>query len=93
MGVQWMHAYHFFLYMKRNYLMRLLHEGDLRRCFRDSGSVTYVSTLPAPSPSAPCISSFGQSLSAFDSNVRECTSCNILLIRETKRLGIRIKKE
>ena len=28
--------------------MRLLHEGDLWRCFRDSGSVTYVSTLPAP---------------------------------------------
>ena len=44
---------------------------DTTRCFRDSGSVTYVSTLPAPSPSAPCISSFVQSLSTFDSNVRE----------------------
>ncbi len=51
--------------------LRLLHEGDLLRCFRDSGSVTYASTLPAPSPSAPCISSFVQSLSTFDSNVRE----------------------
>ena len=51
--------------------MRLLHEGDLLRCFRDSGSVTYASTLPVPSPSAPCISSFVQSLSTFDSNVRE----------------------
>ena len=35
--------------------MRLLHEGDLRRCFRDSGSVTYVSTLPAPSPFCVCL--------------------------------------
>ena len=62
--------------------MRLLHEGDLRRCFRDSGSVTYMSTLPAPQLGLgglrhlalilrPCISSFVQSLSAFDSNVRE----------------------
>ena len=52
-------------------ILRLLHEGDLLRCFRDSGSVTYVSTLPAPSPSAPCISSFVQSLCTFKSNVRE----------------------
>mgnify|MGYP006956244283 CR=1 FL=1 len=51
--------------------MRLLHESDLLRRFRDSGSVTYASTLPAPSPSAPCISSFVQSLSTFNSNVRE----------------------
>ena len=63
--------------------LRLLNEGDLLRCFRDSGSVTYASTLPAPlvgprcpactlpSPSASCISSFVQSLSTFDSNVRE----------------------
>lgn len=29
-------------------IMRLLHECDLRRCFRNSGSVTYVSTPPSP---------------------------------------------
>ena len=50
---------------------RLLHEGDLLRCFRDSVSVTYVSTLPSTSSSAPCISSFVQSLSTFETNVRE----------------------
>ena len=55
---------------------------DTTRCFRDSGSVTYVSTLPAPRwglgalrhlalTLRPCISFFVQSLSAFDSNVRE----------------------
>ena len=65
-----------------NIYMRLLHEGDLRRCFRDSGSVTYVSTLPVPQLGLgalrhlaltlrSCISSFVQSLSTFDSNVRE----------------------
>ena len=32
---------------------RLLHEDDLLRCFRNSVSVTYVSTLPSPSSSAP----------------------------------------
>ena len=51
--------------------MRLLHEGDLLRCFRNSVSVTYVSTLPSTSSSAPCISSFVQSLSTFETNVRE----------------------
>ena len=50
---------------------RLLHEGDLLRCFRNSVSVTYVSTLPSTSSSAPCISSFVQSLSTFETNVRE----------------------
>ena len=28
-------------------IMRLLHEGDLRCCYRNSGSVTYLSTLPS----------------------------------------------
>ena len=51
--------------------LRLLHEGDLLRCFRNSVSVTYVSTLPSTSSSAPCISSFVQSLSTFETNVRE----------------------
>ena len=51
--------------------MRLLHEGDLLRCFRNSVLVTYVSTLPSTSSSAPCISSFVQSLSTFETNVRE----------------------
>ena len=51
--------------------MRLLHEDDLLRCFRNSVSVTYVSTLPSTSSSAPCISSFVQSLSTFETNVRE----------------------
>ena len=50
---------------------RLLHEGDLLRCFRNSASVTYVSTLLLSSSSAPCISSFVQSLSTFETNVRE----------------------
>ena len=57
--------------------MRQLHEGDLLRLgFRKDAkahkvalgiraSVTYVSTLPSPSSSAPCISSFVQSLSTF----------------------------
>ena len=57
--------------MKRFYYLRLLHEGDLLRCFRNSTSVTYESTLPSASFSAPYISSFVQSLSTFDSNVRE----------------------
>ena len=62
--------------------LRLLHEGDLLRCFRNSGSVTYVSTLPSPWWGLgalrhlalilrPCISSFVPSLSTFESNVRE----------------------
>ena len=51
--------------------LRLLHEGDLLRCFRNSASVTYMSTLPSASSSAPCISSFVQSLSTFASNMRE----------------------
>ena len=50
---------------------RLLHEGDLLRCFRNSVSVPYVSTLPSTSSSAPCISSFVQSLCTFETNVRE----------------------
>ncbi len=33
---------------------------DTLRCFRNSVSVTYVSTLPSTSSSAPCISSFVQ---------------------------------
>ena len=66
---------------QRYYILRLLHEGDLLRCFRNSVSVTYVSTLPSASSSAPCISSFVQSLSTFETNVREYgTSCNILNI-------------
>ena len=52
-------------------LFETLHESDLLRCFRDSGSVTYVSTLQAPSPLAPGIPSFVQSLSTFEANVRE----------------------
>ena len=32
------------------YFLRLLHEGDLRRCYRNTDSVTYVSTLPHPHP-------------------------------------------
>ena len=51
--------------------MRLLHEGGLLRCFRNSVLVTYVSTLPSTSSSAPCISSFVQSLSTFETNVRD----------------------
>ena len=35
--------------------MRLLHKGDLRRCFRDSSSVTYMSTLPVTSPFCVCL--------------------------------------
>ena len=35
----------------------MLQNGDLLRCFRNSGLVTYTSTLPSPSFSAPCISS------------------------------------
>ena len=31
--------------------MRLLHESDLLRCFRNSSSVTYISTLPSLSSS------------------------------------------
>ena len=50
---------------------RLLHEGDLLRCFRNSVSVTYVSTPPLTSSSAPCNSSFAQSLSTLETNVRE----------------------
>ena len=53
------------------YCWRLLHEGDLRRCYRNSGSVTYVSTLPSPSSSAPCISSFVQCPGTLEANVRE----------------------
>ena len=49
----------------------MLQNGDLLRCFRNSGSVTYVSTLPSPSPSAPGISSCVQSPSTFKANVRE----------------------
>ena len=30
--------------------------ADLRRCYRHSGLVMYLSTLPLPSASAPCIS-------------------------------------
>ena len=41
---------------------RLLHEGDLLRCFRNSASATYASALPSASSLAPCISSFVQSL-------------------------------
>ena len=37
----------------------------------NSVSVTYVSTLPSSSSSAPCISSFAQGLSTFEPNVRE----------------------
>ena len=40
-------------------MKRLLHEGDLLRCFRNSALVTYVSTLPSAlvepwCPTAPC---------------------------------------
>ena len=52
-------------------LWRLLHEGDLLRCFRNSVSVTYVSTLPSTLSSAPCISYFVQSLCTYEANVRE----------------------
>ena len=62
------------------YFLRLLHEGDLLRCFRNSVSVTYVSTLPSPSSSAPCISSFVQSLGTFDQMCENGTSCNILFL-------------
>ena len=34
---------------------RLLHEDDLRRCFRNSASVTYVSTLPSTSSFCVCL--------------------------------------
>ena len=33
----------------------LLHEGDLLRCFRNSTSVTYVSTLPSVSSFLVCL--------------------------------------
>ena len=51
--------------------LRLLHEGDLLRCFRNSASVTYVSTLPSPSSSAPCILSFVQHSLFADAEVGE----------------------
>ena len=60
--------------------LRLLHEGDQLRCFWISVSVTYVSTLPSPSSSAPCISSFVQSLDTFDQMCENGTSCNILYL-------------
>ncbi|MFC4665135.1 hypothetical protein ACFO3G_00595 [Falsiporphyromonas endometrii] len=41
---------------------RLLHNGELQRCFRYSLSVTYKSAIPSNSTSAPCISSILQSL-------------------------------
>ena len=56
---------------KLPHMKSLLHEGDLRRCFQNSASVTYVSTLPSTSSSAPCILSFVQSLGTFEANVRE----------------------
>ena len=70
---------------------RLLHEGDLRRCYRNSGSVTYVSTLPSPSSSAPfwvpwqpsgCLASHPScKVSAHLKQMCENgTSCNILII-------------
>ena len=46
--------------------LRLLHEGDLWRCYRNSCLVTYTSTLPSPSSSAPNISSYVQSPSTFE---------------------------
>ena len=48
-----------------------LHEGVLLRCFRNSASVTYVSTLPSPSSSAPCILSFVQHSLFADAEVGE----------------------
>ena len=69
-------------------LMRLLHEGDLLRCFRNSVSVTYVSTLPSTSSLAPCISSFVQSLSTFETNVREWH-----FVRHSPNIGIRISPD
>ena len=68
--------------------LRQLHEGDLLRCYRNSGSVTYVSTLPAPSPSAPGISSCVQSPSTFEPNVREWHFSCIIRTLGTKMIGV-----
>ena len=43
-------------------LLRLLHKGESLCCFRDSALVTYGGMLPSYPPSAPCASSFLQSL-------------------------------
>ena len=61
-ALEFVNKYHTFV---GRYIMRQLHKSDLLRCFRNSGSVTYVSTLSSPSSSAPCISSFVQSLCRF----------------------------
>ena len=68
--------------------LRLLHEGDLLRCYRNSASVTYVSTLPAPSPSASGISSCVQSPSTFEPNVREWHFSCIIRTLATRMIGV-----
>lgn len=68
--------------------LRLLHKGDLLRCYRDSGLVTYVSTLPAHSPSAPCISSFLQHLQICKQVCENGTSCKILHLSFIKILRV-----
>ena len=58
--------------------LRLLHEGDLLRCFRNSASVTYVSTLPSASSSG-LASHPSFKVSAHLRQICENgTSCNIL---------------
>ena len=70
-----------------------LHEGDLLRCFRNSASVTYASTLPAPLVGPWCPACTLPSSSGLASHpsfkvsahlIQMCengTSFNILLMR------------